>query len=290
MKQECETRGEIMDELNKKDAPVSMPLPHPKNKDPKQRKGTLLCFIAVVILIAAAAGGIRITNDRLNKKHWEEFHRVLDQFDAEFPDYLKKQYRSFPLSNDVEVTAHSRVEKLSYHDWNDWTEEITVTIHAPDSFDLDSDREIYNALGDAYDICRDARREYLKGFPEHEAYSCAFPDRYNGILVALDVNETIQIKTSENTYRHSSHLRNYYEINGKDHFIRDSASSWGAPSSSYSSQKPSGSYRYSPPSSSSDPYHAGDYATPEDFYDDNYDEFFSYEDAESYYQDHEYDD
>ena len=281
--------GKSTNESNNKASSALVSSPSPKNKNPKQGKKALLCFIAVVILIAAAAGSIRITNDRLNKKHWEEFYRVLDQFDAEFPAYLKKQYRSFPLSNDVDVTVHSKVEKLPYHDWNDWTEEITVTIHAPDSFDLGSDREIYNALGDSYDICRDARREYLKGFPEHENYSSAFPDQYNGILVTLDVNETIQIKTSENAYRHSSHLRDYFELNGGDYFIHDSASSWGPPASSYTPQKPSGSYSYSPPSPSSDPYHASDYATPEDFYDDNYDEFFSYEDAESYYQDHEYD-
>lgn len=34
-----------------------------------------------------------------------------------------------------------------------------------------------------------------------------------------------------------------------------------------------------------DPYHAKDYADPEDFYDDYYDDFADYEDAEDYYED-----
>ena len=114
-------------------------------------------------------------------------------------------------------------------------------------------------------------------------------DKYKGIQAALHVDEQVQIKTSGNTYGYSRHLQDCYTVNGKDHFIRDSASHWTASGSSNPQNKPSGSYGYIPPSSSSDPYHASDYATPEDFYDDNYDEFFSYEDAESYYQDHEYD-
>ena len=35
-----------------------------------------------------------------------------------------------------------------------------------------------------------------------------------------------------------------------------------------------------------DPYNAADYVDPEDFYDDNYDNFFDYYDAENYYYDH----
>lgn len=48
-----------------------------------------------------------------------------------------------------------------------------------------------------------------------------------------------------------------------------------------------GSYSYTPSSGQSgDKYHAKKYRTAEDFYDDNYDNFFSYEDAESYYEKH----
>lgn len=48
-----------------------------------------------------------------------------------------------------------------------------------------------------------------------------------------------------------------------------------------------GSYSYTPGSGQSgDKYHAKKYKTAEDFYDDNYDNFFSYEDAESYYEKH----
>ena len=48
-----------------------------------------------------------------------------------------------------------------------------------------------------------------------------------------------------------------------------------------------GSYSYTPSSGQSgDKYNAKKYKTSEDFYDDNYDNFFSYEDAESYYNKH----
>lgn len=48
-----------------------------------------------------------------------------------------------------------------------------------------------------------------------------------------------------------------------------------------------GSYSYTPGGGQSgDKYHAKKYKTAEDFYDDNYDNFFSYEDAEGYYEKH----
>ena len=53
------------------------------------------------------------------------------------------------------------------------------------------------------------------------------------------------------------------------------------------SYKPRRSY---PPRSSNkssdDPYNVNDYSDPEDFYDDNYDDFYDYEDAEDYYNEH----
>lgn len=39
-------------------------------------------------------------------------------------------------------------------------------------------------------------------------------------------------------------------------------------------------------STGSDPYHASDYSDSEDFYEDYYDDFYDYEDAEDYYYDH----
>ena len=50
---------------------------------------------------------------------------------------------------------------------------------------------------------------------------------------------------------------------------------WVIPSSSSSS--------YKSKSNDDDPYNVNDYSTPEDFYDDNYDDFWDYEEAEDYY-------
>lgn len=50
---------------------------------------------------------------------------------------------------------------------------------------------------------------------------------------------------------------------------------WVIPNSSSSS--------YKSKSDDDDPYNVNDYSTPEDFYDDNYDDFWDYEEAEDYY-------
>lgn len=48
--------------------------------------------------------------------------------------------------------------------------------------------------------------------------------------------------------------------------------------------QPSGTFRpTSRPSASSDPYNARDYSGADEFYDDHYDDFFDYEDAEDYW-------
>lgn len=44
--------------------------------------------------------------------------------------------------------------------------------------------------------------------------------------------------------------------------------------------------RPTPKPKSDDPYHAGDYAHPDDFYYDYYDDFWDYEDAEEYWEQH----
>ena len=41
-----------------------------------------------------------------------------------------------------------------------------------------------------------------------------------------------------------------------------------------------------PPAKKSDPFHASDYAHPDDFYYDYYDDFWDYEDAEDYWEAH----
>ena len=46
------------------------------------------------------------------------------------------------------------------------------------------------------------------------------------------------------------------------------------------------SYHVSPPSDD-DPYDAASYSNEEDFYDDHYDDFFDYYDAEQYWRDHQ---
>jgi len=85
--------------------------------------------------------------------------------------------------------------------------------------------------------------------------------------------------------------------------LRRSSYSYGNSSSSYSStysDDNSGSQRtfsYYTPSKSyksssgtnakSDPYDAKDYSNEDDFYDDHYDDFFDYYDAEDYYNRHQ---
>ena len=87
-------------------------------------------------------------------------------------------------------------------------------------------------------------------------------------------------------------------------YLSQSKSSYGSSSKSYSSasssskpassntSKSSASSKYKSSSSakkSFDPYDAKSYAHPEDFYYDNYDDFWDYEDAEDYYNEHKND-
>ena len=82
----------------------------------------------------------------------------------------------------------------------------------------------------------------------------------------------------------------------------DPAPRYQPPRSSYSSSGSASTYRSSsaatprptkkpaarstPKPRSNDPYHAGDYLHPDDFYYDNRDDFWDYEDAEDYWEKH----
>ena len=56
--------------------------------------------------------------------------------------------------------------------------------------------------------------------------------------------------------------------------------------SSQKKSKPKSTYIPKYKEDKSDPYNAKDYRNEEDFYDDHYDDFFDYYDAENYYREH----
>lgn len=90
-----------------------------------------------------------------------------------------------------------------------------------------------------------------------------------------------------------SHLRNYnsksYGGVSSSYSTYNSADSYSSSSDTPVSSAPKtySSYRNSSAGkTSSDRYGAKNYSNAEDFYDDNYDDFFDYYDAENYYNDY----
>lgn len=75
-----------------------------------------------------------------------------------------------------------------------------------------------------------------------------------------------------------TYIIKYYE---DSHWTSDGKPIFSGKNSSYSSTKKS-----STPKKNDDPYNAKDYYDAEDFYDDYYDEFYDYEEAEEYYNEH----
>ena len=79
-----------------------------------------------------------------------------------------------------------------------------------------------------------------------------------------------------------------------DRWVYDDPFAYPTPTTGSEAEKPaqpkqeSGTSRrpYVPPAREADPYDAADFSSPEDFYDEHYDDFFSYEDAETYWQEY----
>ena len=205
------------------------------------------------------------------------------RFDAEFPAYAEQRLAGLPFAESVSVTSETTVEQAGNGKRYDWKESIVATATADKAFDSLSDRSIYENLESFHDQFFEAWLKYVKEeLPEHRDYTGTDSKISRGKPVLHFLRAVVVVQTPENTYQSMGNIRDYFELNGKDYFL----ASHTAPA-----PKPAVSNGiYHPPSEESpDPYNASEYATSEDFYDDHYDDFFNYEDAEDYYMEHEYD-
>lgn len=95
----------------------------------------------------------------------------------------------------------------------------------------------------------------------------------------------------EDVYTVYHYSRSLYK---NDRWVYDDPFAYPTPTTGSEAEKPaqpkqeSGTSRrpYVPPAREADPYDAADFSSPEDFYDEHYDDFFSYEDAETYWQEY----
>ena len=179
--------------------------------------------------------------------------------------------------------------------------------------DFDREMELENAGIDAFEFSlmdEDERREALEdACLDPEDYE-VYPSYLQSLAKSLPyvdmsekyINDTVLGKPSS-TVRHNremingqSLVANLYDytrngyviftarcINGEVYQVFDHRSDpykQSSGSSSSSSKKSSSSTK------KSDPFHASDYAHPDGFYYDNYDDFWDYEDAEDYWEAH----
>ncbi len=283
--------------------------PAPKAPRSHMRAVLLVILIAAAVVITVTA----IDRNYREKKRREEHAAIMAElmeevksFQSVMEENIPKEMKSFPYYKNAKITASAVwVPGNADTTGSRLTDRITVTVYAYDTFDSLDDRSIYEWLQEVYleysPRIWDAYDKHLPNYRRH-AYYFNLYKRDSDIEPEEEITYRQEfsyfIKTSKNSYEQTNLVRDYYVLNGKDHFVKTEKKKQTTPaptsapgSTPTSAPKPTGT-----PSGSSgtggkrrktfEYYGVEEYDDPEDFYYDYEDDFEDYEDAEDYWNEY----
>ena len=181
-------------------------------KHKKSFKVIIILVILGVIIFVGFKWLKILTFETMINKASKELSEVIVQ-KSEQADYAQKADCSFA----------SDISHLTSKGWREWTENITVTLWAEDSFDLLSDENQYNFLEQMKDETLSVREEFLNSFyPNYLHYyeKWYYLDDIYKDTVFTRRDLSVVLYTSSNTYE-SSTLKNSYKKNSKEIFLDD---------------------------------------------------------------------
>ena len=182
-----------------------------------------------------------------------------------------------------------------------WDAGETIRIQVKDDFDNLDIREQYSVIVSIGEQTTKLSRDHWKSINPQYGKSYHSFDELFGYFVFQSFDQEVYLVTSSNEYRYYSGTSDSFGKNGKSVSVKQNvAASSSSGSSSTPSSTPSsgssasttgrtGSTSVSSSSSGAtedDPLHASDYRQPEDFYEDHWDDFFDFYDAETYWRRH----
>ena len=279
-------------------------LEHVTGHAPKAHRSGKRTWLLVLLIVAAVViTVVTITRHYREKKRREEHAAIMAElmeevksFQSVMEENIPKEMKSFPYYKNAKITAAAEWKpKSSGGTGGRLTDKISVTVYAYDTFDDLDDRSIYEWLQEVYleysPRIRDAYDKHLPNYEHHAHYFSLYKwdsdiEPEEGITYRQEFSYFI--KTSRNSYEQTNLVRDYYVLNGKDHFVRTEKKKQTTPTPT---PGPTGT-----PSGSSgtggkrrktfEYYGVENYDDPEDFYYDYEDDFEDYEDAEDYWNEY----
>lgn len=183
----------------------------------------------------------------------DEIQTFKENFKPQYEEYLKEQER---LAEEAKIERKKReqkyIESLKYKIPYEGMSESYINSTAAGKADKNDSKYIKGT-------------KYSDGYNKDKYFWYA--DNNNDIVLIVECKDGVVTgvtKYYENVY---------WTANGMPKFWATKPKTSTSTKKNYSSKK-------------KDPYNVNDYSDPEDFYDDNYDDFWDYEDAEDYYMEH----
>ena len=275
-----------------------------EGKDRKHKKTGFWLVVISIAVIALAA--VLLTNYETIQARFEEWQinqlriqheqnledflaraaRYDEDMEEEIRDDLSDRDRNKELAGFTEsfsVDIQSAIEVQNGKET--WVETVTLDVEADENYEEEDDR------GKAIDLGLYAMYA-LRHL--HLDNSLFLP---GDLRRAMEINGLerivkchVTITTEQNVYEYEYHEKyNYdsYYLNGEFHkVVVEPTTRPRATARPVSTPKPTPTPRRTTPkpTTNSDPFNAGDYVHPDDFYYDYYDDFWDYEDAEDYWE------
>ena len=257
---------------------------------PDEIKRTKTVIAVILILIAvyiiAAFAWKTVENKRIEKENAvlsEEYDRMRSSFGKKVSAWFEKNepYKGFAYLKEVHVSGNiARSGNRIYPSF-------VIRLIVGDSFDHVSDRKQYGLLEEEQRIGYKAIKTMLESeeFEEYRKFQQSDMSFIKDAWFSSYPEQAYRIETSENTYKYSSAVSDYFVKNGKDYFVSPDQEKKirTTPTPKAGGGYGGGTYHYY---NNGDDYNAEDYDDPEDFYDDNRDVFDDLDDAADYLEDY----
>ena len=182
----------------------------------------------IMLVIAAAAGtGYYFWAKDAAAARFKETMTEIDSMRKTYSEVMKtevpKKLGDFDYMESVGANASFTVNCSNYKDvgYYNWKEHAVITLYASDDFDKLSDNKQYEYLCDfarqAGSSVSAVEKECL---PEYGELIKRFREQVekNDETVMWDDDDDYYIVTSNNRYQYADNVKDYFLLNGKDHF------------------------------------------------------------------------
>ena len=200
-------------------------------------KIALLCIITVCIATIIIPVYRKRRDESIIQEETAKMREVLDQYEAIMPTKLAERCEKagFEIEGRYTVVPHTELEDNSDRALNNddillyFYPKVSceVTLNAQQlTFNSRSDRAKYETLCSLNEFVEDEYYQLLEEYFPQILYDVDVIITKKARITYRDNGCDVSIKNGEHLYEYASLVKDYYVLDGKDHFLRDKESKW----------------------------------------------------------------